>query len=65
MKEMTDVEFYKGVARVCEDLLNNIARSFSVDIAGLNETMIELEKRANKSGMKRHDLYPDEVNPAK
>lgn len=58
--KMTDKEFLKGVARICVDLLKNSAHSFGIDFAILNDTMIELEKRAILVGLTRKELYPDE-----
>lgn len=57
---MNDKEFYKGVARICEDLLKNAGHSFGIDFGILNNTMLELDKRAVAAGMNRSELYPNE-----
>lgn len=54
----TDRVFIKRVAKVCEELLKN-ARHSVFDIGNLNETMMELERRAKELGLTRKDLYPD------
>ena len=56
---MDDITFIKNLARICEELLKNAAHSFGIDFERLNETLIEIEKRAHKLGIKRSDLYPN------
>lgn len=55
---MEDQEFYKNIAEICTTLLK-AARHVNVDVGLMNDTMIELDKRAKKSGLEYKDLYPD------
>lgn len=55
---MKDTDFLKGVAYCCEELCKAAAHT-ATDIGILNETMLELEKRASAAGLTRKDLYPN------
>lgn len=57
---MEDKQFYKNIAEICETVLEN-AKHISFDIGLLNETMIELDKRAKVEGLVYKDLYPKHV----
>ena len=57
---MDEKQFIKNVASLGEMVLKNAAHSFGLDFGLINETMIEIEKRAHALGLTRKDLYPDE-----
>jgi hypothetical protein len=57
---MDEKTFIKNTASICEMLLKNAAHSFGIDFSVLNETLIEIEKRAHELGLTRKDLYPNE-----
>ena len=54
---MNDQQFYKNVATICV-LLLEVAKHTSLDVGLLVDTMLELDKRAKKAGLKYSDLYP-------
>jgi len=59
---MDDITFIKNCASMGEMLLKNAAHSFGLDFGVINDTMIEIDKRAKKLGLTRKDLYPEEKN---
>lgn len=54
---MTEREYLIGVAHLATALLRNAAKSYGIDFAIVNETMIETERRARALGMDRIELY--------
>ena len=56
---MDDKTFIKNMAAICEELLKASGNAV-VDFGRLNDTLIEINKRACVMGMKRKDLYPNE-----
>lgn len=61
--KMTDKQFLMNFAAICEMLLKNAGSAFGLDFAVINDTMIELDKRAHALGITRKELYPNEKRP--
>lgn len=55
---MEEKLFLQNIAGICIELLKG-AKNLAIDIGRLNETMMELDRRARELGMTRKDLYPE------